>query len=202
MVDVSRLLALEEEWARRHPAKSAGGQRALGGFHYQFLLTLLLFAEEWSQDQRPVDVRGEALSDILAASAQLDVVTITQVKRTLTGRSLAAALDELWSIEMVARDVAPDLVPQLRYRVACAEQELADVQRATAKWTPAEATQRHEDFLARVSVGAETDVWDRLFAVLVSRFGALEPVEVIERWLGILLSSYSRPDGSRQAAKN
>jgi hypothetical protein len=131
MLVLQEISRLRDAWEKRYPNIPGGGATAIGGFHYQFLVTLLAAARRWKDDaavdnSRP-GVFGELLSDIVAKTSS--GIIVSQVKKTLRSDTLHKALQDLWCIYDVAQSETPDLIlsGKLRFRIASARSELKGI---------------------------------------------------------------------------
>ena len=110
---------LEEKWAYEYPRRAKGGVAALSGFYYQFVLFLLEAVKRWinlPSGKEDLGVFTECLSDILNLTGQ-NIVIISQVKRTVTSKSIKDALEELWEIYRISLKETPNLSSRLRFRI-------------------------------------------------------------------------------------
>ncbi|MGL6340896.1 MAG: AAA family ATPase, partial [Waterburya sp.] len=120
---LSQFDELKNVWEEQKAARAEGGLLALSGFEHQFLLTLLRLVRRWREgseaDRETPDViqtvLTEAISDIAESGL---VVTLTQVKRTLSKSAIGKALEELWEIFSLASQHTPDLVEHLYFVVS------------------------------------------------------------------------------------
>ena len=94
------LLDLQEAW-QRHPRfgrRALGGRRALDGFRYQLAVSLDRFFDAVLHSGREgVEVAFEGLSDLSENRGELTY--LTQVKATLTRKSLLGALNEALAVD-------------------------------------------------------------------------------------------------------
>ncbi|MBE9169750.1 hypothetical protein IQ238_20215 [Pleurocapsales cyanobacterium LEGE 06147] len=119
---ISQFDELKNVWEEKQTARAEGGLLALSGFEHQFLLTLLRLVRKWREiseaDRKNSDViqtvLTEAISDIAESGL---VVTLTQVKRTLSKSTIGKALEELWEIFNLASQHTPDLLEHLYFRL-------------------------------------------------------------------------------------
>ncbi|HYW18868.1 MAG TPA: ATP-binding protein [Nodularia sp. (in: cyanobacteria)] len=120
---LSQLDNLRSAWHDHYPNRAKGGLLALSGFEYQFLLTLLKIVHRWKEasetERHKLDtahnIVTEAISDITESGL---VITITQVKRTLSETLVREALEELWEIFNLASECTPGLVGNLRFVIS------------------------------------------------------------------------------------
>lgn len=190
----SGLQDLLKVWNRTRAA--TGGFNALAGFDYQISQALL---EVIRSDAAGGElVLMEVLSDILKQDG--GGLIVAQLKKTLSSAAVSKALDELWSIENLARSTTPVLRPRLRYRVQGARAELQDVNGAIGRWRPSSAHNPAElsDFLSRVS--ADVSSAPRLEAVrlLIQEFADDAAAATFDRFAGLLLRA-GRPQGVAEA---
>jgi len=194
---------LREEWLVREARRARGGIASLSGFHFQLLSTLRERVLEWCS--RPAVERAvspvidEFLSDALAVAPDGRVV-LTQAKRVLRPAGVRDALDELWRIDELAREVSPELSGRLAYRVRAAHNLVNDVSATIATWKPEGP---HDDatlaaFLARTRAEVLGDPMEELLATLANQLNAPDPLELVRRWMGLLLERTS--EGAAVAA--
>ena len=94
---LSQFDELKNVWEQKQANRAEGGLLALDGFEHQFLLTLLKLVRRWreaSETERDNSefiqaVLAEAVSDIAESGF---VVTLTQVKRTLSETAVKKSL--------------------------------------------------------------------------------------------------------------
>jgi hypothetical protein len=158
----------------------------LAGFTFQLANALLALVKSPPEQRRPA-LLIEALSDLVVNDGGLMVVT--QCKLTLGSDALRKALDELWSIDVLACRDVPELVPKLRYAVLASRTKLADFESVIRAWSPQSsiATERLSEFRERVSVRFEPAPWNALIRHLANAFGHTTPLETAARWLGWLM---------------
>jgi hypothetical protein len=171
---------LREAWSLRREA--TGGLNALAGFDFQCAAALLAAARAFRGDRR---VLIEALSDLSEIGSA--GVTITQAKRTLTSSSLRSALEELWSIDLLAATETPNLRPKLRYGVLASRRELKDVEASLTRWVPGTVHSGDDlsRFKARISVNVEYDPRLALAAYLLDAFAAEDPFALADNLIGM-----------------
>jgi hypothetical protein len=192
---LSQLDELRSAWQEDQSARAKGGSFALSGFEHQFLLTLLKIVRRWKeaseaerQDPNTAHrVLTEAISDITESGR---VVTLTQVKRTLSGKAIREALEELWEIFNLASERTPGLVEHLRFKISGKFEDNRNPNKVINEWNPIlkrDQAQRLDTFKARVSYEFVADPKTDLTAELenLSRDEATETT--IGRWLGYLL---------------
>ena len=183
---------LRAEWVQREGRRARGGVVALSGFHFQLLSTLRERVLAWcarSPAERAVPpVIDEFLSDALSVAPDGGVV-IAQAKRVLRAAGVADALDELWRIDELAREVVPDLAPRLEYRVRTAQNAVRDVAATIAAWTPegGAGAGALASFLARTRAEVLGDPMEKLLATLANELNAPDPLGLVRSWLGLLL---------------
>lgn len=201
------LRALEAKWRQTMRQRADGGRNAVAGFHYQFQSTLLRTVRRFLEDKdaRGEDVIAECLSDV--RSVEGDGIVVTQIKRRHTGKSVRAALDELWDIDQLAADF-PALRPRLRFNIQAASSELVDVHKAKENWRQRHEQQRPgdgvliEDFIRRVEIKTISDPRRELHALLHEKFRASDPVGTVRRWLARLVEAADSGHGFLIAARD
>jgi hypothetical protein len=195
---------LSDAWAARYPRRETGGLTALVGFRYQFLIVLRDTVRAWHQrteaDRRQPTVVTEALSDILDASGS--AVLVTQVKHRQSSGAVRSALEELWLIDRLAFDEAPDLAPSLRYRIVSAEPELREVRRTIAAWSPSGVAPNDasvSQFRGRVETQIDESPDLDLLGALAN-LGADRPLDLLHEWLGLMVAEIPQPGGVHRVA--
>lgn len=200
----NKLLArLKEAWGSN--PRSAGGEHALAGFDYQFLLILLKMVERWlalpADERHRTSILTEYLSDILDAT-ELDRVIITQVKLTQSSGSVRAALDELWAIYQLALQETPALVPQLEFQIVSEQAELKDVGGSVQRWSPQSSPAPEVDaFRKAVHTGLVEAPRTKLLELLAGQLRSADPQLLVQRWLGMLIDAGSS-SGFRRVAED
>jgi len=183
---------LRAEWVRREGRRARGGVASLSGFHFQLLSTLrervLVWCSYPAARRALPSVIDEFLSDAVSVTPDGGVV-ITQAKRVLRAAGVADALGELWRIDELAREAAPELAPRLEYRVRTAHAAIPDASAAIAAWKPGEAADAGAlaSFLARTRAEVLGDPMEELLATLANELNAPDPLGLVRRWLGLLL---------------
>ena len=193
---LSQLNKLINAWDQEYPRRSKGGLLALSGFEHQFLLTLLKIVNRWKklpenerQDLRtPQNILAEAVSDI--TESEEDIITITQVKRTLSGTALKKAIEELWDIFNLALKITPDLEEYLRFVISGQMENHQHPEQVIQEWKPTSPEYPQEKlmiFKTRVSCQIIADPKEDL-TIELQTLSRDEDAEItIARWLGYLL---------------
>jgi hypothetical protein len=192
---LSQLDELRNEWEWQYPARAEGGQVALTGFNHQFLLTLWKIVVKWkSSDEadrqnlrKAHEVLAEAISDITEAGR---VVTFTQVKRTLSGKALRDALEELWLIFNLAYDCTPELAEYLRFVISGQYEGEESPEQVIQGWrtrSPAYLPEKLKIFKDRVSHQIVADPKEDLATEFQTLARDEDSETIIARWLGYLL---------------
>ncbi|MEM1182349.1 MAG: S1 RNA-binding domain-containing protein [Acidobacteriota bacterium] len=189
----ARLEELQAAWAVAHPKRAAGGTVSLAGFGYQFLVVLRDVTRAWLATPSLAPPVTEALSDLVQVATD-GQWTITQMKKTGTSGALAKALEELWTIDVVARRETPDLVDSLSYEVRCASWQLVDAQASIDRWTPPPSPDSHsesavENFRRKVVTSTDPNPRDDLIDVLANKLRAADPLGWIHEWVGKLMAA-------------
>lgn len=198
---IAELCELEHRWRQSMQHQAGGGRYAMAGFHYQLLSTLLQTVQRFVADNGATaqSVIAECLSDIRSIDG--DTVVITQVKRRQTGRSVRAALDELWMINQLAADL-PGLREDLRFKIQAAASELVSVSAVIDSWRSRQNdTAALDDFVARVEVEMVTDPGRELHALLHEQLKAPDPVGLARRWVARLMEGTASDNGFYMAAQ-
>lgn len=179
----SGLHELLKAWTRTRAA--SGGFTALAGFDYQISQALLEVIRSAMGGGELVLM--EALSDIVQQDG--GGLIVSQLKRTLSSGAVSKALEELWSIETLARTAANALRPKLQYRVQGSRAELKDVGGAILRWKPDGAFDPSElkEFLGRVQ--ADVSAAPRLESVrlLIEHFADEDAQGTVDEFSGVLL---------------
>ena len=129
----------------------------------------------------------EALSDIVRQDG--GGVIVSQLKRTLSSGAVSKALEELWSIETLARTAATTLRPKLQYRIQGSRAELKDVASAISRWKPNGEYQQAEldEFLRRVKSDVSTAPRLESIRLLIEHFADADAQATIDEFSGVLL---------------
>ncbi len=204
--EFSRLYQLNElrnAWDQEYPKRSSGGKLALSGFEHQFLLTLLKIVNRWkklTETERQdlitqQSILAEAVSDI--TELEEDTITITQVKRTLSGKALKMAIEELWDIFDLALKITPNLAEHLRFVILGQLEQHQHPEQVIQEWKPKSPEylpERLAIFKTLVNYQIVANPKEDL-ATELQTLARDEDVETtIARWLGYLLglgSGYS-----------
>lgn len=181
------LKVLRSAWEKTR--RASGGRWAMAGFDYQLSLVVdeLIRRVDSDPDSR---VLVEAISDILTTCTE--ALVVTQVKRTLDGSTLRAALDEFWAINDLAKDKTPELATRLAFVVHAKISLRTNYEAAIARWNPRArqvAPERIAAFRARITVRATHD--PRLEAVrkLIEIYQAEDPFGEVDSFVGKLVAA-------------
>ena len=199
-------LDLLEFWRKEQPRRATGGWWALSGFAFQTSTYLLHFFKLLTgQAQEPGQLAEmERLSDILCPSP--DLLTLIQVKRTLTSSALFAAIEEAYLMTDTCRRRTPDLLPRLRFQIACSKKDTSrcvhDVQLSdvfpgddcdAACWQA-----MMQLFDPAESIIVAPDSMDTLHTLLWT-LGIANTSALIDRCVGFLLTSFDTPSFTSRA---
>ncbi len=194
---ISQFDELKNVWEEKQTARAEGGLLALSGFEHQFLLTLLRLVRRWREaseaDRKNSDVIKtvvtEAISDIAESGL---LVTLTQVKQTLSKTAIGKALEELWEIFNLALLHTPDLVEHLYFVVSgkFEDSDENDPGKAIDGW----GTRKYKDqfqLLEKFKSHVRWEIVPNPKEDLTTELEALGRDEdtktIISRWLGYLL---------------
>ncbi|HXA18741.1 MAG TPA: hypothetical protein VN380_17230, partial [Thermoanaerobaculia bacterium] len=194
-------------WEENHSSVAAGALNAIAGFDYQFVIALRDTVKRWLGEdhglRREPAVFTEILSDVLDVAAE-GPVHVTQVKRTQSGPTVRAALEDLWLIYRLASATEPVLSEIMGYRVASARSKIRDVHDILSTWKPIDVEESDpalQDFRLRVSIEIDADPESELLTLLANECRADEPLADVHRWLGRLVHAASTPRGFLTAGK-
>jgi hypothetical protein len=180
----SSLSRLRSAWSLTPRAK--GGMLALAGFEFQ--LTKALHDVIRAGPAAHPQVFIEALSDIVRRE---NGFVIAQLKRTLSSSSFHSALEELWSIEELARRETSDLIPHLRYEVQSARRGLQNIADSLDRWKPDGQPDADRNallaFKQRVSVSFPQGTRLEAARLLVQTYKDPKPFITLDLYLGRLL---------------
>lgn len=196
MLLLKSLLRLQAEWEKLYGKRAGGGAIALGGYHYQFLVTLLKTLRKWKDDETAdysgPRVFGEFLSDIVQATSS--GIIVTQVKKTL--RSATEALQDLWRIYEIALSGPSDLISsgKLTFQITSSQSILKDIPKAVDNWQPHGGGEEKKvsEFKRRVKFETLSDPTDELLALLANELRAEDPLGMVYSWLGFLQSAIAK----------
>ncbi|MER8383244.1 hypothetical protein [Mesorhizobium sp. M1405] len=104
---------LRKLWFSQFPKRANGGWWALSGFSIQATVALERFVRAFLINGEAPAIEVESLSDFLISS---DKLSLTQVKRALTAKSLAAALREAYDIVSLC---SPSMVDRIEFQIVC-----------------------------------------------------------------------------------
>lgn len=185
------LARLSRAWEASHPRKASGGAYALSGFNFQFSLALLEVLERWvglEGDRRAIPTLFvELLSDVVKGTLGGPLV-VTQAKRTQSPAAIRAGLEDLQSVYDVAAAEVPEHLSRIELELAFRTGRPEDAWPVIEAWA-------EEDPVARgavvdaVSVNLYPDPENRIYALLVNKLDAPEPVALSFRWLGGLMAA-------------
>lgn len=192
--------------ARRAAAPRNWGLVGLGRFAFQTSTFLLHFFRQLAgQAQEPgLLAEMERLSDILCPSPTL--LTLIQVKRTLTSSALFSALEEAYLMTDTCRRRTPELLPRLRFQIACHTKttnkcvhdvKIEDVF-PSDDCDPACWQLMMRMFDPSESIVVAPDSTDALHTFLWNA-GIANTSSLIERCLGHLLASFDTPSFTSRA---
>ncbi|MEG4496370.1 ATP-binding protein [Microcoleus sp. F10-C6] len=192
---LSQLDELRSAWQEDQSARAKGGFLALSGFEHQFLLVLLKIVYRWKEASKAErqdlntahEVLTEAISDITESGK---VVTLTQVKRTLSGKAIGKALEELWEIFNLASKHTPGLVEHLRFKISGKFEDNKNPNKVIKEWNPilqGDQAQRLDTFKTCVSYEFVADPRTDLTTELENLSRDEDTETTIGRWLGYLL---------------
>lgn len=184
----SEFFDLLRRWSEARKKQHRGGSTALSGFDYQLNVALVELVRNYDRRQ-PYDLFFEALSDIVGHHR--GKLIVTQTKLTLTGSKLHSALDELWSIELLAHEHAPGLIDRLTYVICVNRIEPRNWTLAKERWNPptAQSVQRIKDFRGRLSFEILRDPAMELAQLLADKFKDPYPVETATSLVGDLMAA-------------
>ncbi|MGB3191222.1 MAG: hypothetical protein WBB43_17595, partial [Limnoraphis sp.] len=191
----SQLQELRSAWEECQPKRAMGGKWALSGFDYQFHLTLLKIVRRWkkaSQAERQDvntahEILAEALSDITESGT---VVTLTQVKRTLSDSAIRKALEEFWEIFNLAFEHTPTLVEHLNFIISGKSSNHNNPEKVISEWNPKSKKDQVHNlnlFKNRVSYELVSDPRTELMTELENLSRDEDTETTIGLWLGYLL---------------
>jgi hypothetical protein len=179
--------------------RSQGGINAIRGFDYQLLSTLLKLAESGAQSTH---VSSEQLSDI--TEIQNSKIIVTQSKLTLSSKTVNEALDELWELFLLISGDFSELKSVVCFSIQCSRQELKKPRTSIDNWgAKAKNECEHslvDDFLSKITVRIESEVFDRLIQVLINEYAIERPYASVDEWLGSLYRAIS--DNSQETVCN
>lgn len=198
LILLSQLDELRSAWQETHPKQAEGGLLALSGFDYQFLLTLLKIVRQWKEASEAErkdpntahEILAEAISDITEAGT---VVTLTQVKQTLSDSAVSKALEELWKIFNLASERTPELVEHLRFVISGNNEEIQndrntdDVIQGWGTRSKEKNSKKLAEFKSRVTYQLISDPKNDLTTELEALSRDEDTKTTISRWLGYLL---------------
>ncbi|MEG4911636.1 hypothetical protein [Microcoleus sp. B7-D4] len=192
---LSQLDELRSAWQEFYPKQAEGGLLALSGFDHQFLLTLLKIVRQWKEASKAErkdpntahEILAEAISDITEAGT---VVTLTQVKQTLSDSAVYKALKEFWLIFNLASKHTPNLLEHLRFVISGkfeGNRNTSDIIQGWGTKTKKKDSQKIGEFKARVSYELVSDPRTDLTTELENLSRDENTETTIGRWLGYLL---------------
>jgi hypothetical protein len=202
---LASLLAL---WRKNHGRPATGGWWSLAGFSYQAAAFLARFFQRVEQEtiEPGTLAEMESISDIVCPADGF--LRLIQVKRTLDLKAMRAFLKEAYLLTDLCRNHLSDLLPHLRFQVACrariTPQDPADVPMSEVLADGDAACWR--EMLDRIDpitpVLEERDPLDEL-SVVFWNAGIREPAGLLDRLLGRLLSGFlaESPDAMRSIGR-
>lgn len=205
----SQLDELRSAWQEDQSARAEGGLFALSGFEHQFILTLLKIVRRWKkaseterQDLNTAhEVLTEAISDITESGT---VVTLTQVKRTLSDSAVSKALEEFWEIFNLAFECTPSLVEHLRFVISGQFEGNRNPDEVIKGWgnkTKQDQAEKLTAFKQRVRAKFEPDPETKLKTELKNLSRDENTETTISRWKGYLLKLGSGISPERVSAR-
>lgn len=202
--DTGTLLArLSRAWEAEHPRRAVGGAHALSGFSFQFSLALLETLERWrglAGDRRAnPGVFVELLSDVVQKSVG-GSLRVTQVKRTQTPSAIRAGLEDLQSVYDVAAVELPEHLSRLELELAFRTGRPEEAWPVIDAWVEEDPDAR-AGLVESVLVNQYPDPENRIYALLVNGFNAAEPVALLHRWLGGMMSAAGQPNAEARRAR-
>jgi len=186
---------LRELWETLYPRRASGGRWALAGFALQSHIFLLHFFQGVVDGRvEPADLAEmEGISDIL--DPLNDILTLTQVKRTLGKEGLTSALEEAYCITKLCRENLPKALDNLHFQIVC-RNRISDVSLADIKQTAILKGEADPDIwadmLARFHdnpIVEHLDYSDQLYLFLWNA-GLRNPKPLVDKSLGRLLYAF------------
>ena len=192
---LSQLDELRSAWQEFYPKQAEGGLLALSGFDHQFMLTLLKIVRQWKEASEAErkdpntahEILAEAISDITEAGT---IVTLTQVKQTLSDSAVYKALEEFWLIFNLASERIPNLLEHLRFVISGkfeGNRNTSDIIQGWGTKTKEKDSKKIGEFKARVSYELVSDPRTDLMTELENLSRDEDTETTIGRWLGYLL---------------
>jgi energy-coupling factor transporter ATP-binding protein EcfA2 len=192
---LSQLDELRSAWLENYRKQAEGGLQALSGFDHQFLLTLLKIVRQWKEaseadrkDQSTAHkILAEAISDITETGK---LVTLTQVKQTLSDSAVYKALEEFWLIFDLASKRTPNLLKHLRFVISGkfeGDRNINDIIKGWGTKTKKESSKNLDEFKDRVSYELVAEPRTDLTAELENLSRDEDTETTIGRWLGYLV---------------
>lgn len=192
---LSQLDELRSAWQEFYPKQAEGGLLALSGFDHQFMLTLLKIVRQWKEASEAErkdpntahEILAEAISDITEAGT---IVTLTQVKQTLSDSAIYKALEEFWLIFNLASERIPNLLEHLRFVISGkfeGNRNTSDIIQGWGTKTKEKDSKKIGEFKARVSYELVSDPRTDLMTELENLSRDEDTETTIGRWLGYLL---------------
>lgn len=183
---ITDLDQLAKLWRERFPNRAGKGTATLLGFRFQLIVALRDAVRAYLEGEADgPTVFSERISDVCQRTSD-GLIVFTQVKRVL--RSVKTALEELWSIHLLAIEKKAELVPLLRYRILGSRSELKDIDRSISQWMSMEdvASEIIESFKRQVSWTTDPDPFDELLGLVANELTAKEPLQKVLSWIGLL----------------
>lgn len=178
-----------EAWQERHKRKAEGGLNAMRGFRYQYLVALNKAVESWLKTPDSTSLFAvEALSDTLLGSSN-SRIEISQAKRTGTKKALREALEELWEIHLLSKDVCPEVAAKMVYKVHVSRMKIVDQSPVIDGFTPKGASSDELIiFRSRIEIENTGDPLDELLDKLATKLRMSDPLGFVDQWVGLLVN--------------
>ena len=178
-----------DAWQHAAPHRADGGIHALRGFDYQFCVFLKTLLVQWKDTPAEKRTAGpsaftEVVSDVLTVLTG-GPIYVTQVKLSLSRRSLAGALDEFAEINKAVAAVTPDL----RFGICSHDIPDWDTSKEVVRWAKGHGFSELDahSFARRIDILTESDPFDDCLAILANDLGDRNPVEHLNELVGRLL---------------
>jgi hypothetical protein len=192
---LSQLSELRTIWQEQQSSRAEGGLLSISGFEHQFLLVLLKIVRYWKELsdaerqnlQLSQQILTEAVSDIVEIGA---VVTLTQVKRTLSETALRKSLEELWEIYKLASTHTPQLLEHLKFIISGKFEGNGSAEQVIQGWSTRSRDKQIlelTDFKSKVSYELVADPKSELESELETLSRDEDTGTTVARWLGYLL---------------
>jgi hypothetical protein len=193
--DLNQLSQLRAIWQEQQSSRAEGGLLAISGFEHQFLLVLLKIVHYWKglpdAERQNLQLSQRILTEVLSDIVEVGlVVTLTQVKRTLSASALRSALDELWEIFRLASEHTPNLLEHLRFVISGKFDSTTSSEQVIQGWgtrSPDKQISELTNFKSKVSCELVADPRVDLNNELEKLSRDEDAGTTIARWLGYLL---------------